>query len=59
MDHLPILLYPKDILPSAGLLDIQIARIPIMKLMQSDIRWAASVIMARLPARYPPTNSTS
>lgn len=53
---LPTLLYPKDILLSDGRPDKQIDSNPITKLMQSDIRWAASVIIARLPANQPPIN---
>lgn len=54
--NLPTLLYPKDILLSDGRPDKQIDSNPITKLMQSDIRWAASVIIARLPANHPPIN---
>lgn len=54
--NIPTLLYPKDILLSDGRPDKQIDSNPITKLIQSDIRWAASVIIARLPAIQPPTN---
>lgn len=48
--YLPKRLYPNDIFASGGLLPNQMATRPITKLMQSDAKCAASVIMAKLPA---------
>lgn len=56
--YLPILLYPNVILLSAGWLDHFIPNIPIKNVILSVIKWAASLIKARLPAKYPPINST-
>lgn len=48
--YLPNRLYPNDIFASGGLFPNQIATSPITKLIQSDAKCAASVIMAKLPA---------
>ena len=48
---------PKDIFLLLGLAAIQIATSEIMKEAKSVRRWAASVAMARLLERTPPTTS--
>ena len=52
--YTPARCHPKDIRFEGGLLPTQMARREMRKPAKSDNMCAASVMIARLPARYPP-----
>jgi len=52
--YTPARCHPKDIRLEGGLLATQMAKREMRKPAKSDNMCAASVMIARLPARYPP-----
>ncbi len=58
-DRSPALCQPKDILFEGGLEPTQIANSEMRNPARSESMWAASVMIARLPAKYPPTACVS
>lgn len=51
--------YPKVMYLVGGFFPIQSARSDIKNPIKSENKWAASVMIAKLPAKYPPSNSAA